>query len=654
MIMAMKENEKARARNWKTIVMLLAGAFVIVGGITVASIYGYAARYTHTIAPGVSVGAYTLGGKTKEEAQYILIDALRPYNEQGIVVIFGDRAIAFPPVNVAPFDPDISQEVFHFNVEESVEYAWSIGRRGDSITRFGEKAQVLLFGKKVPLNYIIHEDVVMNVLKENFGDMEHPSRNASLAFASDRAKVDIVPEENGWIFDRELFLQDFKYAIASTSFGPVQLQQKNDSSRVNAEQIRALLPAVERVMELESLTLTFEKKSWLIPQKIFRQWLDFAPDSSENVNAPSAGTSENVQRKATLVVNKDAFREYASQTLEKAISVFPQEPKFEIDPATKVLKRMNQGIPGREIDSDATALEIEKGIFERTSTHIAIKTKEVLPHTSDISLNDLGIQEIIGTGHSNMKGSPKNRRHNIAIGARALHGILIPSGEEFSLLRALGDINAKSGYLPELVIKGNKTIPEYGGGLCQIGTTTFRATLKSGLPVLERQNHSYQVPYYTDEKGKPGTDATIYDPAPDYRFLNDTGEYVLIQTRIIGDDIYFDFWGTKDGRKVYQSETKVWGVTKPPPTKIIETTDLAPGEKKCTERPHNGANAEFTYGITYSSGEKKTRVFTSQYRPWQEVCLVGVETTENTLIEDTAPPPQDTQQPPSLDTQQTQ
>src|SRR3989344_945918 len=350
MIMETKEHEKARARNWKMIVMLLAGAFVIVGGVTVAIIYGYAARYTNTIAPGVSVGAYTLGGKTKEEAQHLLIDVLRPYNEQGIVVTFGDRAIAFPPVNVAPFDPDISQEVFHFNVEDSIEYAWRIGRRGDSIARFGEKAQVLLFGKKIPLNYIIHENVIVNVLKENFGDLEHPARNASLAFANDRARVDIVPEENGWIFDKELFLQDFKYAIASTSFGPVQLKQKNESSHVNAEQIGAL----------------------------------------------STDTSENVQEKAMLVINRDAFREYASQTLEKAIRVFPQEPKFEIDPVTMALKRMNQGIHGREIDSDATALEIEKSMFEQNSTHVVIKIKEVLPHTSDISLSDLGIQEIIG------------------------------------------------------------------------------------------------------------------------------------------------------------------------------------------------------------------------------------------------------------------
>ena len=619
MIMETKEHEKARARNWKMIVMLLAGALLIVAVVIVLGAYGYVSRYQNKMFPGISVGSYSLGSKTKEEARQVLVDALRPYNEQGIVVAYNDRALAFPPVNVAPFDPDISQEVFRFNTDESIEYAWSIGRRGGTFVRFFEKAQALFLGKKVPLQYSVNEDVLVTVLKENFGDKEHPARDASLVFNNDRTSVDIVPEESGWIFDRGIFLKDFKDAIASTSFGPVQLKQQNDTPSIGVEDIRVLLPSIERMITIPSVTLTFEKRSWVVSQKVFRTWLDF-------------GVGDQTEE-TSLVINKKIFGEYAMQNLEKAIRISPEEPKFEIDPLTKMLKRMNQGVSGRDIDIEATVAEIEQRVFNDQLTRVTIQTKEVFPRTSDVSLDDLGIQEILGTGHSNMKGSPKNRRHNIAVGARSLHGIMIAPSEEFSLLHALGEINAKSGYLPELVIKGNKTIPEYGGGLCQIGTTTFRATLKSGLPVLERQNHSYQVPYYIDEKGRPGTDATIYDPSPDYRFLNDTGNFVLIQTRIVGDDIYFDFWGAKDGRSVYQSETKVWGIVKPPPAKLIETTDIPPGEKKCTERPHNGANAEFTYEIIYASGKKEAQEFTSHYRPWQEVCLVGVEKIEDSPVD---------------------
>ncbi|MBI4122647.1 MAG: VanW family protein [Parcubacteria group bacterium] len=258
----------------------------------------------------------------------------------------------------------------------------------------------------------------------------------------------------------------------------------------------------------------------------------------------------------------------------------------------------------------------------------------VAPKQEVAALNNLGIREILGVGTSNFAGSPPNRRHNIRVGAEAVNGTLIPPGEEFSLLATLGTIDGSTGYLPELVIKGNKTTPEYGGGLCQIGTTTFRGTLAAGLPVTARRNHSYTVAYYFDEHGLPGTDATIYNPAPDYRFKNDTENHVLIVTRIEGNELFFEYWGTKDGRTVAQSDTRVWDRVSPPPTKYIETLDLPVGTRKCTESPHAGIKAAFDYAITYADGAKNETTFFSQYRPWQEVCLVGVEALSEEVFEE--------------------
>jgi vancomycin resistance protein YoaR len=246
--------------------------------------------------------------------------------------------------------------------------------------------------------------------------------------------------------------------------------------------------------------------------------------------------------------------------------------------------------------------------------------------------NDFRIKEIIGTGHSRFAGSPVNRRHNIKVGAASLHGLLIKPGEDFSLLKALGTIDDTTGYRTELVIKGDKTVPEFGGGLCQIGTTVFRTALASGLPISERRNHSYRVAYYEPA----GTDATIYDPAPDFRFVNDTGNYILIQARLAGDDLYFDFWGVRDGRVATATAPTIYNIVKPEPTKIIETTELAPGEKKCTESSHNGADAYFDYTVTYPEGATttpvQTRRFNSHYIPWQAVCLVGVAATSTPAV----------------------
>jgi len=186
------------------------------------------------------------------------------------------------------------------------------------------------------------------------------------------------------------------------------------------------------------------------------------------------------------------------------------------------------------------------------------------------------------------------------------------------------------------VIKGDKTVPEYGGGLCQIGTTIFRTALATGLPITARQNHSYRVAYYEPA----GTDAAVYIPNPDVRFVNDTGNYILIQSRLEKNDIYFDFWGVQDGRIATTTKPVVFNIVKPEPTKLIESDTLPLGEKKCTEKAHNGADAYFDYKVIYPEGATTTPVqerrFKSHYVPWQEVCLVGTgaasSTASSTLV----------------------
>src|SRR5690606_16105406 len=110
----------------------------------------------------------------------------------------------------------------------------------------------------------------------------------------------------------------------------------------------------------------------------------------------------------------------------------------------------------------------------------------------------------------------------------------------------LGDVDAANGYLPELVIKDNTTTPEYGGGICQVSTTVFRAAMQSGLDIVNRKNHSYPVAYY----GAPGYDATVYSPAPDFMFRNDMTTPVLLKTSVVGTRVIFEVWGTSDGRQV--------------------------------------------------------------------------------------------------------
>ena len=200
---------------------------------------------------------------------------------------------------------------------------------------------------------------------------------------------------------------------------------------------------------------------------------------------------------------------------------------------------------GQTLDISQSTIDVLEALG--TKSGAATLTVEVArPEVREDNLADLGITELVSSGNTNFSGSPKNRIHNVKTGAARFDGVLIRPGEEFSFNKALGPVDASTGYLPELVILEDKTVPEYGGGMCQVSSTAFRAALNGGLPILERLYHAYPVSYY-----KPyGVDATVYLPKPDLVFKNDTGHYILIQTHIEGYSLTFDFYGTRPARTV--------------------------------------------------------------------------------------------------------
>lgn len=209
------------------------------------------------------------------------------------------------------------------------------------------------------------------------------------------------------------------------------------------------------------------------------------------------------------------------------------------------LAEIAPAIPGQRLDLDASETAIIQAlIHDQSSADLVVA--EVQPELTLAKLKDLKITTLLGEGTSKFTGSPSHRIHNIHVGAERFNNVLIAPGAEFSFVDHLGDVDATTGYLPELVIKGDKVIPEYGGGLCQVSTTLFRAAIYSGLKITERHPHSFPVHYYNPQ----GFDSTIYPGAADLKFINDTPSSILIQSHVEGSTITFDMFGSSDGRTV--------------------------------------------------------------------------------------------------------
>jgi vancomycin resistance protein YoaR len=206
-----------------------------------------------------------------------------------------------------------------------------------------------------------------------------------------------------------------------------------------------------------------------------------------------------------------------------------------------------KGEDGKSVPEDRLMAAINAAVNSGSSIVQAPVMTEKAPVNISEDLSRLGIKELLATGHTSYYGSPPNRIHNIDIGIAKYNGVLVKPGEEFSFNALLGEVDASGGYLPEKVIKQNKIEIEYGGGICQVSTTLYRAILLAGLPITERNPHSWKVAYYGQVLGD-GLDATIYLGVSDVKFINDTPASLLIQAYSEGANAYFKLYGTSDGR----------------------------------------------------------------------------------------------------------
>jgi vancomycin resistance protein YoaR len=249
------------------------------------------------------------------------------------------------------------------------------------------------------------------------------------------------------------------------------------------------------------------------------------------------------------------------------------------------------------------------------TTEPAIKTENV---------NGLGIKELLGKGESTFHGSIASRKHNIALTAGRLNGILVAPSEIFSFNQAVGDISAATGYQTAYIIKDGRTMLGDGGGVCQDSTTMFRAILNAGLPIIERHPHSYRVTYY-EQNAPPGLDATVYAPSVDLKFKNDTPGYILIQTKVDINKNYLvvELYGSSDGRKATVSNVRLWAQVPPPADLYQDDPTLAAGVIKQVDWKAWGAKAAFDWKVVRNNEVLQEKTFYSNYQPWQAVYLRG-------------------------------
>lgn len=589
---------------------LIAVSFLIgVILLLLTPVIAYEFIYQDTIFAGVSINGIQVGGLTREEAVAKLNSSIDAIKEKGLSAQYEGITKNIPVTQISTGDPDLSYDLFFIPVEELVNEAFLFGRNKALPYALIDQGRALL-SEVVIEPIVILDPKFTERLRGQFQEYENPSEDAHLVLENN--EISVSEGKSGFEIDYDAALEKFREEFSFIHTPIIQLSGRQVRPRVTKEDFEKYIADISELISVDELLLTYTadheytERSWVISKEELVSMITIA-DSVDGQNITLNGV----------------FEDFLSPIAEE-INTPAQNAKFSIDEGK--VEEFSPGVNGTELNVKETAQAVlavlEKKEDGSSQVRISLVTSETEPEVTVGDVNDLGITELLAVGESDFSGSSSNRVKNIRRASELLDGHLIKPGEEFSLVAILGDITAANGYFPEWVIKGDRTVKEYGGGLCQIGTTVFRGALRAGVPITERRNHSYAVSYYTPY----GTDATIYGPHPDFRFINDTGHHILIQTHVEPPYLYYEFWGTDDGRSVELTDPVTYNVTPPPPRKLIETTDLPPGEIRCVERARNGLDASFSRTVLDAEGEEMIdETYVSHYRPWPEICEIGVD-----------------------------
>lgn len=622
------ENNKISISKKLILVSSFLVIFVLISSVGFA--WAYSTSYDGKVYPGVKIASYDVGGLSRNEVVSLIENLNNRYADEGISLKVANYNKGSNEITINTIvSGEAAIESVKLDSEAIADEALKVGRQGNELEKILRPLSYRFLHPEIRAKEIINETVLKSILEDSLRSFEDKIQNASLNNVTASGEVEILEEKGGLGFNYEDVIEKIRKSIVKLSFSPVEIQLINYEPTLFKAEVASIAPKLVTILD-GSIILSQENSTstiWILDSEQLASMIDV----KESENQP------------IFYLNKEKFDKYMEINVLPVLETPAADAKFTIE--NNKVKEFKASRDGITIDVDKAYLEANKIIEDRnfaenSTTTILLTTKTLEAKIKTADLNTFGIVELIGTGSSTFKDSHTNRIKNIAHAVEILNGTLIQPGKEFSATKYAGPFTAENGYLPEQIIKGREIRYEVGGGMCQIGTTLFRMAMQSGMPITERHNHSLVVNYYADPvNGNPGTDATLYEPILDFKFLNDTGNYLLLTTEIDYKKqlLNFSLWGTKDGRSGSYTRPKVsrW-ISPPKEVEYIPSTTLKPGAQSC-QTAYRGAVASFTYTRVTPQGEKIERVFDSYYRPLPKICKVGPTSTPAIAPTTTAP-----------------
>jgi vancomycin resistance protein YoaR len=554
------------------------------------------------ITPGVSAMGTPIGGLAQAEA----VSRLTPSVQQLL-----DR-----PLEIRGADqvwPTTARDLgLRLDPNGIATAAYQIGRQGSPTDRLGEQIDVFLHGRTVTVASTTDQAALDSSITGMAKQIERAPRDAKLSLAKDGG-IDSTSAQAGLAVDIAASRDQVTSAL-NTSGRTVDLVSRPIPPAISDEQFSTARGQLERLLgpDARPLTLTFGQQGYSLERADLLKLLSL-----------SGGTKPG--QPAVVNVDEAPLKAWAAK-MAKDIDQPVQDARFRFNGGNlQVLRPSKQG---RSVDQSAVVQQVHDAVLAG-EMNLQLPVDVTEPSVSSDNPQALGITELIDRGSTSFAGSIPEKKHNIQLAAQRLNGVVVAPGATFSFNQEIGPTTLDAGFQWGFAItsgdNGPKTIPSVAGGICQVATTLFQPVFWSGYQLEERHWHLYWIPAYTS-RNVVGLDVTV-DPDTnlDFKWINTTGNYVLVQADADAERVYFGLYGKKPSWTVQVDDAVITNRTPPDPKPIAQEEPTLPwGRTLLVETARDGFDVEVTRRVIPVDGGKPRELnLKSSYQPAHTVTLVG-------------------------------
>ena len=230
------------------------------------------------------------------------------------------------------------------------------------------------------------------------------------------------------------------------------------------------------------------------------------------------------------------YRQAKAEPVDVAAIYRQLHHKAEEAKCDKATGKPTRSYVGLDFDVDAVAEQLSAA---KPGETFMAQAQVAFPKVTTEMLEEAMFRDVLGTYTTTVTGS-STRIHNVYLAAQCINGKIYNPGEEFWYNATVGERTVERGFGAAPAYVGGQTVDSVGGGICQVSSTLYYATLLANLKIVLRYCHQFAPAYITW-----GCDATVSWGGPDYAFRNNTDYPIKIVVDWTDNNLTTTILGTK-------------------------------------------------------------------------------------------------------------